>query len=97
MNTRSDHTPDGEVAHSPPGLEAEGGGIVDFAPQHLPADAAVDDGVRLLVERNVWGMPLVDGSGDYVGMLTARSLVAAALPVALDAVPRRGLLRRPVR
>lgn len=92
MNTRSEHTPDGEAARVPADAEADGTGIVDFAPQCLPVDSTLAQADQLLAARGLWGVPLVDTAGDYAGMLTLRSLVAAALPVTLDAAPRRRLL-----
>ncbi|HTP84260.1 MAG TPA: CBS domain-containing protein [Alphaproteobacteria bacterium] len=98
MNTQSDHFPDGGAARVVAGLEAEGAGVIDFAPQHLSADATLEDAVPLLAGHALWGVPLVDASGDYAGMVTLRSLVAAALPVALDTAPsQRRLLDRPAR
>jgi CBS domain-containing protein len=97
MNNRSEHIPDGDEAGGPANLAAEAADLVDFAPERLPVDATVEDAVPLLAERGLWGVPLVDSGGDYVGMLTLRSLVVAALPVALDAAPRRRLLDRPAR
>jgi len=97
MNIRAEHIPDGDVARIAAELEAEGVSVVDFAPERLPVDATVEDAVPLLAERGLWGVPLVDSGGDYAGMLTLRSLVVAALPVALDTAPRRQLLDRPAR
>lgn len=71
--------------------------IVDRAPPRLSVESTVGDAERLLAERGIWGVPLVDAGGDYAGMVTLRSLVTAALPVMLDAVPRGRLLDRPAR
>ncbi len=96
MSTRSDHIPDGETARAASGLDAADAGVIDFAPQHLSADATLEDVVPLLAGHPRWGVPLVDAAGDYAGMVTLRSLVAAALPVAPDAAPsQRRLLDRP--
>ena len=78
-------------------LDSEDSGVVDLAPQRLPVDATLGDAERLLAEGGLWGVPLVEAGGDYAGMLTLRSLVAAALPDALDTALRRRLLDRPAR
>lgn len=61
--------------------------IIDFSPRWLPVDANLRDGYQLLVETASWGVPLLDRELHYVGMLTMRSLMAVALPVAVDDEP----------
>lgn len=67
--------------------DAQSAGIIDFAPRWLSADATLGDANRLLAEATTWGVPLLDGDAHYVGMLTLRSLLAAALPVVVDEDP----------
>ncbi|MBV8537059.1 MAG: CBS domain-containing protein [Alphaproteobacteria bacterium] len=98
MSTGPDHIPDGEASPAAAGLEVETAGVIDFVPRRLPAEATLQDALPLLAGTGLWGVPLVDAAGDYSGMLTLRSLVTAALPVALDATSsRRRLLDRPAR
>lgn len=66
------------------GPEAGGAGIVDFSPRWLAADASMRDAHRWLAETVSWGVPLVGRDSCYVGMLTLRSLMTVALPVAVD-------------
>lgn len=90
MIIRSEQLPDGKL--DPAALDVDDcAGIVDFAPQRLSATATLGDAERLLTERGLWGVPLVDRDGDYAGMLTVRSLVAAALPVMVERGPQRGI------
>jgi len=60
-------------------------GLIDFMPRVLAEHATVGEGRRLLDRLSLWGIPIVDGQGRYVGTLTVRSIVAAGLPVALEA------------
>ncbi len=89
MNTRSE-----PVVNLEAGYLGDWAGVVDRAPQRLSVEATVGEAERLLAEHGIWGVPLVDAGGDYAGMLTVRSLVAAAVPVMIEAAPRRRLLDR---
>lgn len=60
-----------------------GAELVDFAARFLPGDATLREARQFLAGTGSWGVPLVDEDANYVGMLTLRSMVAAALPVAL--------------
>lgn len=81
MTTRED-IPDIALALPPGGDEPAS--VIDYAPPRLAADTGLLEAARFLTRLRLWGVPLVDGDADYVGMLTLRSLVAVALPVALD-------------
>lgn len=89
MSIRTDHLTDGELGRAALDID-ECAGIVDFAAQRLSTNATVGDAERLLSGGGLWGVPLVDRDGDYAGMLTVRSLVAAALPAMVERTPQGG-------
>lgn len=62
----------------------DGAGIIDFAAQRLSADMPLGEARLALAASGDWGMALVDGDGQYVGMLTLRSIVALSLRTALE-------------
>ena len=81
-----------DLSRKPPGLAAD---IVDFAAQRLSGDVTVREARQFLAGTGAWGVPLVGQDGDYIGMLTLRSMVGAVLPVAIgeQAVNRSRLER----
>jgi CBS-domain-containing membrane protein len=70
-----------ELASEVVGLSAEYRAIVDFAPARLRDDATLRDALRLFLASRLWGVPIVNRSGQYIGTCTLRNLVACGLPV----------------
>jgi CBS-domain-containing membrane protein len=55
--------------------------FVDPAPPTLRHDAPLRQAAAMLEQSGGWGVPVLDANGDYLGVCTARSLIARSLPV----------------
>lgn len=51
----------------------------------IPAAATVEDAAALILERNISALPVVDESGEYVGIVTSRDLLRGLLACVLPA------------
>jgi CBS domain-containing protein len=56
-------------------------GFVDVTSPTLPIGATVLDAVELMLKTHRWGVPIVEHERDYVGMITAASVLARSLPI----------------
>lgn len=62
--------------------------IIDREPLRLEEHLRLRDAVPLVFDRGVWGAPVIDARGDYLGTFSLRSFLACALPVIVDDAPQ---------
>src|SRR5262245_33458898 len=71
-------------------------GLVDRAPAVLPRGSRLGEALGLLIAREAWGVPIVEGER-YLGCVTPASAVGHLLPVQPDSLaPGAGLAWLPV-
>ncbi len=59
--------------------------VAHFDVVTIPGTATVEDAAALILERNISALPVVDESGEYVGIVTSRDLLRGLLACVLPA------------
>jgi CBS domain-containing protein len=74
------------------GQDAGADEVIDRVPATLRRDATLREAAEALIQRNAWGIPVLEDGGDYLGVCSVRSVAERCLPVRPDSLaPGAGL------